>query len=101
LRALSRGHRQVGSGVLGHAGRWWRSMGLVVATVSSLYKGHRFPVEIISHCVWLYHRFPLSLREVQEMMAQRGVIVSHDTIHQWSRKFGQVFASRVRGWSQT
>ena len=45
------------------------------ATPSSLYKGHRFPVEIISHCVWLYHRFPLSLRDVEEMMAERGVSV--------------------------
>jgi putative transposase len=48
------------------------------------YRGFRFPVEIISHCVWLYHRFPLSLREVQEMMLQRGIIVSHETIRQWA-----------------
>jgi len=40
------------------------------------YKGFRFPVEIISHCVWLYHRFPLSLREVEEMMMARGVALS-------------------------
>jgi putative transposase len=46
--------------------------GVDAAASSSLYKGYRFPVEIISHCVWLYHRFPLSLREVQEMMAERG-----------------------------
>jgi hypothetical protein len=44
--------------------------GLVDA--ASLYKGYRFPVEIISHCVWLYHRFPLSFREVEEMMIDRG-----------------------------
>jgi hypothetical protein len=42
------------------------------AASSSLYRGHRYPMEIMSHCVWLYHRFPLSLREVQEMMAERG-----------------------------
>lgn len=42
--------------------------GFVDATPSSLYKGHRYPVEIISHCVWLYHRFPLSLREIEELM---------------------------------
>jgi hypothetical protein len=47
--------------------------GLVDATLSSLYKGHRFPAEIISHCVWLYYRFPLSLCDVEEMMAERGV----------------------------
>jgi putative transposase len=56
----------------------------VDATTSSLYKGHRFPVGIISHCMWLCHRFTLSLGDVQEMMAERGVIVSYDTIHQWS-----------------
>ncbi len=69
--------------------------GFVDAT-SSLYRGHRFPVEIISHCVWLYHRFPLSLRDVQEMMAERGVIVSYESIHQWCRKFGQSFANGLR-----
>ena len=79
--------------------RWLRDgvdqHGLVDATPSSLYKGHRFPVEIISHCVWLYHRFPLSLRDVQEMMTDRGVSVSYDTIHQWCRKFGHSFANDV------
>jgi putative transposase len=50
-------------------------------------------VEIISHCVWLYHRFPLSLREVQELMAERGVIVSHEAIRAWSQKFGQTYAN--------
>jgi putative transposase len=68
----------------------------VDATPSSLYKGHRFPVEIISHCVWLYHRFPLSLRDVEEMMAERGVSVSYDSIHQWCRKFGQIYANGLR-----
>src|ERR1700716_183712 len=55
----------------------------VDAALSSLYKGHRFPVEIISHCVWLYHRFPLSLRDVEEMMMARGVLVTYETIGQW------------------
>jgi putative transposase len=53
-------------------------------------------VEIINHCVWLYYRFPLSLRDVQEMMAERGVIVSYESIHQWCRKFGQSFANGLR-----
>ena len=52
------------------------------------YKGHRFPAEIIAHCVWLYHRFPLSFREVEELMLVRGVIVSYETIRQWCAKFG-------------
>lgn len=64
--------------------------------VTPSYKGHRFPVEIISHCVWLYHRFPLSLRDVQEMMAERGVLVTYETIHQWCRKFGQTYANGLR-----
>ena len=45
-----------------------------------VYKGHRFPAEIIAHCVWLYHRFPLSFREVEELLLVRGVIVSYETI---------------------
>jgi hypothetical protein len=51
-----------------------------VGTGTPSYKGFRYPVEIISHCVWLYYRFPLSLREVEEMMLARGVTVSHETI---------------------
>ena len=60
------------------------------------YKGFRFPAEIISHCVWLYHRFPLSSREIEEMMLWRGVIVSHETIRQWCTKFGQSYANGLR-----
>jgi putative transposase len=53
-------------------------------------------VEIISHCVWLYHRFPLSFREVEEMMLERGVVVSHETVRQWCGKFGQIYANGLR-----
>ena len=60
------------------------------------YKGFRFPAEIISHCVWLYHRFPLSFREVEEMMLERGVVVSHETIRQWCYRFGQTYANELR-----
>ena len=67
-----------------------------MGTGAPSYKGFRFPVEIISHCVWLYHRFPLSLREVEEMMLARGVTVSHETIRQWTGKFGQAYANRLR-----
>jgi hypothetical protein len=49
-----------------------------VTAASSSYKGHRYPPEIIAHCVWLYHRFPLSFREVEELMLQRGVVVSYE-----------------------
>ena len=60
------------------------------------YAGHRFPAEIISHVVWLYFRFPLSLRMVEEMLAARGIIVSHETVRQWAMKFGQAFANQIR-----
>src|SRR5579859_2618659 len=60
------------------------------------YAGHRFPAEIISHTVWLYFRFPLSLRMVDELLAARGITVSHETVRQWAMKFGQAFARLVR-----
>src|SRR6201995_1548629 len=60
------------------------------------YAGYRFPAEIISHAVWLYFRFPLGLRMVEELLAARGIIVSHETVRQWARKFGQPFANRIR-----
>src|SRR5919107_1503731 len=60
------------------------------------YAGHRFPPEVISHAVWLYFRFPLSLRMVEEMLAARGIIVSHESVRQWALKFGQDFAHQIR-----
>ncbi|WP_331753704.1 MULTISPECIES: IS6 family transposase [unclassified Streptomyces] len=57
------------------------------------YRGHRYPVEIIAHCVWLYFRFPLSFREVEELMLERGVLVSHETVRRWCTKFGQAYAN--------
>ena len=53
------------------------------------YKGFRFPEEIIAHAVWLYYRFNLSYRDVEELLAARGVVVTYETIRQWCRKFGQ------------
>jgi putative transposase len=70
--------------------------GWLVGTETPSYRGFRYPVEIISHGVWLYYRFPLSFREVQEMMLQRGVVVSHETIRQWCVKFGQTYANGLR-----
>jgi putative transposase len=60
------------------------------------YGGYRFPAEIIGHAVWLYFRFPLGLRMVEELLAARGIIVSHETVRQWARKFGQQFANQIR-----
>src|SRR5439155_17691722 len=60
------------------------------------YSGYRFPAVIISHCTWLYFRFALSYRDVAEMMAERGVTVSYETIREWSQKFGGTYAKRMR-----
>src|SRR3712207_4556225 len=62
----------------------------------SPYAGYRFPPEGISQAVWLYFRFPLSLRMVEEMLAARGIIVSHEAVRQWALKFGQEFANQIR-----
>jgi putative transposase len=67
-----------------------------VGSASLSYKGHRYPVEVISHCVWLYHRFPLSFREVEELMLERGVTVSYETIRRWCARFGQAYANALR-----
>ena len=60
-----------------------------------MYAGYRHPGEVISYAVHLYYRFPLSLRMVEEMLALRGIVVSHETVRQWARKFGQVIANRI------
>ncbi len=57
---------------------------------------HRFPSEIISHAVWLYHRFCLSFREVEELLAERGVTVTYETIRQWCQKFGPTYARKLK-----
>ena len=63
---------------------------------SPSYAGYRFPAEVISHAIWLYFRFPLSLRMIEEMLAARGIIVSHESVRQWALKFGQAFANEIR-----
>ncbi len=65
-------------------------------TPTPIYRGYRFPPEIIASAVWLYHRFCLSFRDVEELLAQRGVTVSYEALRQWSLKFGQVFARKLR-----
>ncbi|WP_456340005.1 IS6 family transposase [Streptomyces europaeiscabiei] len=67
-----------------------------MGAVSLSYKGHRYPVEVISHSVWLYHRFPLSYREVEELMLERGIVVSYETVRRWCAKFGQTYANALR-----
>ena len=63
---------------------------------ASRYHRHRFPAEIISHCVWLYFRFALSFRDVEEILAMRGVALSYETIREWTRKFAQTYANDLR-----
>jgi putative transposase len=69
--------------------------------MKSTYKGHRFPPEIISHAVWLYHRFTLSFRDVEDLLAERGITVSYEAIRYWRIKFGSTYARslcRKQGW---
>jgi putative transposase len=67
-----------------------------MGAVSLSCKGHRYPVEVISPCVWLYFRFPLSLREVEELMLERGIVVSCETVRRWCARFGPACAGAVR-----
>ncbi len=55
----------------------------------------RFPAEILSHAVWLYYRFTLSFRVIEDLLAQRGIIVSYETIRFWCLKFGPEFARKI------
>ncbi len=60
------------------------------------YHGYRFPPEIISHAVWLYHRFCLSFRDAEDLLAQRGITVSYETIRHWCGTFGPEYAGTLR-----
>ena len=60
------------------------------------YHRHRFPAEIISHAVWLYHVFSLSLRDVELILAGRGIAVTHESVRRWCLKFGRGFAEKLR-----
>ena len=62
----------------------------------SLYHRHRFPSEIIRHSVWLYYRFSLSYRDFEDLLAERGVNVSYETIRRWCSRFGPIYANRLR-----
>ena len=60
------------------------------------FRRHRFPAEIIAHAVWLYYRFPLSFRDVEDLLAERGISVSFQTVSEWATKFGLKFAYQLR-----
>jgi putative transposase len=67
-----------------------------MTTRPCLYRRHRLPAEVIRHAVWLYHLFSLSLRDIELILAERGVLVIHESIRHWCRKFGAEFARRLR-----
>ncbi len=73
-----------------------RDRPIAMKTASAIYKRHRFPSEIIVHVVWLYFRFPLSLRLVKELLLERGISVSCESVRRWGRKFGPAYARRLR-----
>jgi putative transposase len=88
---LSIGHRQLNQA-------WticWQWRGMKQAR-DPLYRRHRFPAGVISYAVWLYFRFPLSLRMVEEMLAARGIDVSHESVRHWAEKFGREYSNRIR-----
>ena len=64
--------------------------------VAPTYKGYRYPIEVIGHAVWLYHRFALSLRDVEELMWSRGVVVTYESIRAWCATFGPDYAKKLR-----
>ena len=63
---------------------------------ADVYRGYRFPGAVIAHAVWLYLRFPLRFRDVEELLAERGIQVSYETVHCWAAKFGPQAASQLR-----
>jgi len=64
--------------------------------IAARYKGYRYPIEVIGHAVWLYHCFVLSLRDVEELMLARGVVLTYERIRSWCAKFGPVYAAQLR-----
>ncbi len=86
------------SGVVNLSGPYtvWQSCCMDTLPVTTKYKNHRFPVEVISHAVWLYFRFCLSFRDVEELLFERGVVVTYEAVRKWCRKFGQQYANQLR-----
>ena len=63
---------------------------------TTMYKRHRFPPQIIQYAVWLYHRFNLSHRDVEDLLAERGIVVSYESVRPWCNKFGMKYVRRLR-----
>lgn len=64
--------------------------------MSVSYKYHRFPIEVIRHCVWLYYTFPLSFRDIEKMMLYRGIEVTYEASRKWCKKFARAYANQIR-----
>jgi putative transposase len=73
-----------------------QSGGMITLSATTKYKNHRFPAEIISHAVWLYFRFCLSFRDVEELIFERGISVTCEVLRKWCRKFGQRYANHSK-----
>ena len=80
--------------VLSSSAGEWQTWAMKSDTPS--YHGYRFPPEIISHAVWLYHRFCVSFRDVEDLLAQRGITVSYEAIRLWCIQFGSEYARRLK-----
>ena len=63
---------------------------------SNIYAGYRYSAQIISHAVWLYRRFRLSFRDIEELLAARGIIVTYETIRQWCKKYGNIYCHQIK-----
>ena len=63
---------------------------------SNIYAGYRYPAQIISHAVWLYHRFTLSFRDIEELLAARGIVVSYETIRWWCKEYGSIYCYQLK-----
>jgi hypothetical protein len=74
----------------------WHTRPMHTSPTTNPYKHHRFPAELISHCVWLYFRLCLSYRDVEGLMAERGVILTYEAVRYWCRKVGQAYANQLR-----
>ncbi len=73
-----------------------QSGGMLTLSATTKYKNHRFPAEIMSHAVWLYFRFCLSFRDVEELIFERDISVTYEVLRKWCRKFGQRYANQLR-----
>jgi hypothetical protein len=73
----------------------WHTRRMNTPAADNRYKNHRFPAESISHSVWLYFRFCLSYRDVEEFLFARGILVTYEAIRKWCRKFGQSYAHEL------